>query len=1024
MAMPVAFGLPTVRLTVGHLKVAAGVLAVGITVAAAGGSLARSSANDGAAAQVSAPGNLASAPVALQSAVSATLGAHAATYAVTHRGGTLASRGGGLSTVFTSAGPVVRVGGAKLGLSFSGIGYGAQLAQPGHAAPTAKANEVSYRHAGVTELYRNGPLGLEQGFTLQARPAGSTASGPLTIALRSSGAALSQHGSVVRISGGGTYSGLTAFDATGRKLPSTLVLQHGTLLLHVNDGGARYPVTVDPLIGYSRMDAMSYNGSTGPVGAGAEGMSVSLSGDGTEALVGAPADDSGIGAAWVFLLTDNGAWNYGYKLTATGETGAGAFGSSVSLSSDGSRALVGAPSDANVGAAWAFTLAVDNTTDPSNPVVTSATQDHMFTGVGQDNTNTTTSTPAGARYGAAVALSGDGSTAMIGAYKDFDSVSNTGSVWAYKLITGTWTSQGSKFRGTDGSAFFLSFGASIALSYSGNTALVGGYSDGNGTSTGAAWVFTRSGSTWTQQGSKLTPDDESGAGRFGKSVALSDDGNTALVGGPNDASDTGAAWVFTYGGPNWLQQGPKLVGDDEDGAGQFGTSVALSASGDTALVGGPQDQSATGAAWLYVRSNGTWAEQGTKLSGSGFGVGSATTQSTGTSVALSDDGLTMALGSPTDSDGSGSVYGFHVIAPGIPDAPIANAYDGGAEVQIDSNDSVFTSYTVTASPGGATVTGGAASNNSTWLDVLGLTNGVEYTFTVTATNQLGTSVASAPSNAVTPIAAPVVEPNPEPDPVPATTTAAAPVRADVPRPTTAAASPLRSGIVTRDDGTTVTWPAGTFSVPVTVSALPAVLGKTTLGLGSAAIELIVTTPSGSPVTSFSAPIELVFAKTPPTVVPAYSHDHGATWTAIPQVPGKALPLAYGDGFFRDAAGNIHMLTLHATEFGTLAAGSVVTPALRVNVGVRRTLNLNYHHSLAIYLRSSLPGSTTITLTAKGKMLATVKRTLTGGSQLVSLVVPRSARHAGAVTLTVHSAATAERASTAIKIALVAHWQKG
>jgi hypothetical protein len=178
------------------------------------------------------------------------------------------------------------------------------------------------------------------------------------------------------------------------------------------------------------------------------------------------------------------------------------------------------------------------------------------------------------------------------------------------------------------------------------------------------------------------------------------------------------------------------------------------------------------------------------------------------------------------------------------------------------------------------------------------------------------------------------------------------------------------------------------------------------------------------VTSFSAPIELVFAKAPPTVVPAYSHDHGATWTAIPQVPGKALPLAYGDGFFRDAAGNIHMLTLHATEFGTLAAGSVVTPALRVNVGVRRTLNLNYHHSLAIYLRSSLPGSTTIALTAKGKTLATVKRTLTGGSQLVSLVVPRSARHAGAVTLTVHSAATAERASTAIKIALVAHWQKG
>ncbi|HXK14101.1 MAG TPA: hypothetical protein VNH45_06165, partial [Gaiellaceae bacterium] len=98
MAMPVAFGLPTVRLTVRHLKVAAGLLAVGITVAATGGSIVRSSDN-----AAPAGGTLASAPAALQSAVSAALGAHASKYFVTNAGGTLAARGGGLSTVFTAA---------------------------------------------------------------------------------------------------------------------------------------------------------------------------------------------------------------------------------------------------------------------------------------------------------------------------------------------------------------------------------------------------------------------------------------------------------------------------------------------------------------------------------------------------------------------------------------------------------------------------------------------------------------------------------------------------------------------------------------------------------------------------------------------------------------------------------------------------------------------------------------------------------------------------------------------------------
>src|SRR5262249_15021473 len=98
-------------------------------------------------------------------------------------------------------------------------------------------------------------------------------------------------------------------------------------------------------------------------------------------------------------------------------------------------------------------------------------------------------------------------------------------------------------------------GYSVALSRDGNTALVGGYLDNS------AWVFTLSGAGWTQQGDKLSVDNS----QFGISVALSSDGNTALVGGPNDSLGTGAAWVFTRSGGVWSQQA-KLVGISVPGA--------------------------------------------------------------------------------------------------------------------------------------------------------------------------------------------------------------------------------------------------------------------------------------------------------------------------------------------------------------------------------------------------------------------------------------------------------------------------
>src|SRR5204863_1494905 len=141
-------------------------------------------------------------------------------------------------------------------------------------------------------------------------------------------------------------------------------------------------------------------------------------------------------------------------------------------------------------------------------------------------------------------------------------------------------------------------------------ALIGAYGD-NG-SVGAAWAFTRSGGVWTQQGTKLTGSGETGTGRFGVSAALSADGDTALIGGYLDNGAVGAAWAFTRSGGVWTQQGTKLTGSGETGNGQFGSSAALSADGETALIGGWTDNGLVGAAWAFTRSGGVWTQQGTK----------------------------------------------------------------------------------------------------------------------------------------------------------------------------------------------------------------------------------------------------------------------------------------------------------------------------------------------------------------------------------------------------------------------------
>lgn len=123
---------------------------------------------------------------------------------------------------------------------------------------------------------------------------------------------------------------------------------------------------------------------------------------------------------------------------------------------------------------------------------------------------------------------------------------------------------------------------------------------------------------FSQQGPKLVGTGAVGGNpQQGYSVSLSADGNTAIVGAYGDNGYAGAAWVWTRGGGVWTQQGTKLVGSGAVGNAFQGDSVCLSADGNTAIVGGPQDGGG-GAAWVWTRSGGVWTQQGTKLVGEPF----------------------------------------------------------------------------------------------------------------------------------------------------------------------------------------------------------------------------------------------------------------------------------------------------------------------------------------------------------------------------------------------------------------------
>jgi hypothetical protein len=237
-------------------------------------------------------------------------------------------------------------------------------------------------------------------------------------------------------------------------------------------------------------------------------------------------------------------------------------------------------------------------------------------------------------FGYSTDISGD--TAIVGAYKDN---SEQGIVYIFKRLGSTWSEQ-SALTHSGGSASDQ-FGISVSID--GNTAAIG--SNGTGTNQGSTFVFTRTGSTWSQQ-MELNASDGASGDSFGTSVTVL--GDTAVIGAPLDNSSQGSVYVFTRSGTVWTEQA-KLTASDGSASDEFGVSVSM--SGNTIVVGASKENGTQGAVYVFVGSGSSWSEQA-KIVASDGSAGDVF----GTSVSISDD--TIVSGAYGDNNTQGSAYVF------------------------------------------------------------------------------------------------------------------------------------------------------------------------------------------------------------------------------------------------------------------------------------------------------------------------------------------------------------------------------
>jgi len=501
--------------------------------------------------------------------------------------------------------------GWHLGLRWSGLGRGASVAAV--AGPSAAAgvtdNRGTYLRAdGSEEWYVSGPLGVEQGFVLPAAPGGAhdqalalevSVDGDLSPALASDGSNVD-----LRDARGTTvahYTDLEAVDASGAILRSWIEVDGRVVRLRVEDAGARYPLTIDPVVWTLQQEVDA------PTPAAGDFFGYSVSVSGSLAIIGAPNHSAGAGTAYVFLQTGT-TWALQQQLTAGDAAAGDGFGTSVAVS--GTLAIVGAPNHkvgnaAGAGAAYLFTQSGVTWTQASEVTASDA--------AAADGFGTSVSISSSTKENAAIVGSPNHT---VGA------AAGVGTAYVFVQNGATWPQQAELVSGgAAGDAFGTS--VSITSSATGASAVVGApyHTVGSITEAGAAYAFAQSGTTWPLQ-TTLFADNGADFDGFGTAVSVS--GTNAIVGAPyhkaNGHSEAGGAYAFVQSAGAWTLQQDLTASDGKLGD-LFGFSVSV--SGTSAIIGAYQHDVAgtesAGAAYLFFQTCPTWV-QSTELTASDDGI--------------------------------------------------------------------------------------------------------------------------------------------------------------------------------------------------------------------------------------------------------------------------------------------------------------------------------------------------------------------------------------------------------------------